>query len=35
MGDYHATLDRASLPSYPVTWGEIAGRSGQLILQPD
>jgi undecaprenyl phosphate-alpha-L-ara4FN deformylase len=35
MGDYHATLDRDTLPSYPVTWGEIAGRSGQLIVQPD
>ena len=35
MGDYHATLDPESLPSYPVTWGEIAGRSGQLIVQPD
>ncbi|MCP3721673.1 polysaccharide deacetylase family protein [Paraburkholderia sp. CNPSo 3272] len=35
MGDYHATLDPDSLPSYPVTWGEIAGRSGQLIVQPD
>ncbi|WP_333992764.1 polysaccharide deacetylase family protein [Burkholderia orbicola] len=35
MGDYHATLDRDSLPSYPVTWGEIPGRSGELIVQPD
>lgn len=35
MGDYHATLDTASLPSYPVEWGEIPGRSGQLIVQPD
>ncbi|MFC5428169.1 polysaccharide deacetylase family protein [Paraburkholderia denitrificans] len=35
MGDYHAALDLESLPSYPVTWGEIEGRSGQLIVQPD
>jgi undecaprenyl phosphate-alpha-L-ara4FN deformylase len=34
MGDYHATLDRASLPTYPVAWGEIPGRAGELILQP-
>jgi undecaprenyl phosphate-alpha-L-ara4FN deformylase len=34
MGDYHATLDRDTLPSYPVTWGEIPGRSGELIVQP-
>jgi hypothetical protein len=35
MGDYHATLDRATLPTYPVAWGEIPGRAGELILQPD
>ncbi|AJX70024.1 polysaccharide deacetylase family protein [Burkholderia pseudomallei] len=35
MGDYYATLDRAALPSYPVAWGEIPGRSGELIVQPD
>jgi peptidoglycan/xylan/chitin deacetylase (PgdA/CDA1 family) len=34
MGDYYATLDRSTLPSYPVTWGEIPGRSGELIVQP-
>jgi hypothetical protein len=34
MGDYHAALDRASLPTYPVTWGEIPGRAGELIVQP-
>jgi peptidoglycan/xylan/chitin deacetylase (PgdA/CDA1 family) len=34
MGDYHAALDRDTLPSYPVTWGEIPGRSGELIIQP-
>ena len=35
MGDYHAALDRDLLPSYPVTWGAIPGRSGELIVQPD
>lgn len=35
LGDYHATLDPTTLPSYPVTWGEIPGRSGELIVQPD
>lgn len=35
MGDYHAALDHESLPSYPVSWGEIPGRSGELIVQPD
>jgi len=34
MGDYYASLDLDSLPSYPVTWGEIHGRSGALIVQP-
>lgn len=34
MADYHAMLDRDALPSYPVTWGEIPGRAGQLIVQP-
>ncbi|HEV3105170.1 MAG TPA: polysaccharide deacetylase family protein [Trinickia sp.] len=35
MGDCYAALDRDLLPSYPVAWGEIPGRSGQLIVQPD
>jgi undecaprenyl phosphate-alpha-L-ara4FN deformylase len=35
MGDYHAALDHDTLPSYPVAWGEIPGRSGDLIVQPD
>ncbi|KMY85600.1 Polymyxin resistance protein PmrJ, putative deacetylase [Candidatus Paraburkholderia calva] len=34
MGDYHATLDRSTLPTYHVTWGEIPGRAGELIVQP-
>jgi peptidoglycan/xylan/chitin deacetylase (PgdA/CDA1 family) len=35
MEDYYATLDPAALPSYRVAWGEIPGRSGPLIVQPD
>ncbi|WP_153100431.1 polysaccharide deacetylase family protein [Paraburkholderia hayleyella] len=34
MGDYHATLNRETLPAYPVAWGEIPGRAGELIVQP-
>jgi undecaprenyl phosphate-alpha-L-ara4FN deformylase len=34
MSDYYASLDLDSLPSYPVAWGEIEGRSGSLIVQP-
>jgi hypothetical protein len=33
MADYHAALDLDSLPSYPVEWGEIPGRAGELIVQ--
>lgn len=35
MADYYATLDLDSLPSYPVAWGEVPGRAGELIIQPD
>ena len=34
MGDYYASLDLDSLPSHSVSWGEILGRSGDLIIQP-
>lgn len=33
MGQYYETLDLASLPAHPVVWGEIPGRSGDLILE--
>lgn len=33
MGDYYATLDLARVPACPVAWGEVPGRSGQLIVQ--
>ena len=32
MGDYRQLLDVASLPLYPVKWGELPGRSGQLFM---
>jgi undecaprenyl phosphate-alpha-L-ara4FN deformylase len=35
MADYYATLDPTTLPSYRVAWGEIPGRAGSLIIQPD
>ncbi len=33
MGQYYETLDLAALPAHPVVWGEIPGRSGDLILE--
>lgn len=32
MGDYHATLTQQMLPVHPFAWGEIPGRSGELIV---
>ena len=32
MGEYYQQLDVASLPLYPVQWGELPGRSGELIM---
>lgn len=34
MADYYAALDIASLPARPFVWGEIPGRSGELMVQP-
>jgi hypothetical protein len=34
MGTFYRHLDRASVPTAPVTWGAIEGRSGELIIQP-
>lgn len=34
LGEYHATLAQDALPSYPVAWGQVSGRSGELITQP-
>lgn len=34
MMDYYQKVKSMSLPTYPVTWGELPGRSGQLIVQP-
>lgn len=32
MGDYHETLAQQMLPIHPFAWGEIPGRSGELIV---
>ncbi|HJV51677.1 MAG TPA: polysaccharide deacetylase family protein [Noviherbaspirillum sp.] len=34
MADYYEKVKNISLPSCPVTWGELPGRSGELIVQP-
>lgn len=33
MAGYHQQVKDAELPVHPVTWGELPGRSGQLIVQ--
>ena len=33
MGDYHRQIKDAELPVHPVAWGELPGRSGELIVQ--
>jgi undecaprenyl phosphate-alpha-L-ara4FN deformylase len=33
MADYHQKVQHQSLPVCPITWGELPGRSGQLIVQ--
>jgi undecaprenyl phosphate-alpha-L-ara4FN deformylase len=33
MADYHQRIKDAELPVLPVTWGELPGRSGELIVQ--
>ncbi|MFJ4290749.1 polysaccharide deacetylase family protein [Cupriavidus sp. NPDC089707] len=35
MAVWYRGLDRSGLPELPVTWGEIPGRSGELIVQPE
>lgn len=32
MADYYAKIKDAPLPEYPVQWGEVPGRSGELIV---
>ncbi|HZX27997.1 MAG TPA: polysaccharide deacetylase family protein [Telluria sp.] len=32
MADYHATLQDQPLPEFPVQWGQLPGRSGDLIV---
>ena len=33
MHDYHRSLDSGSIARHELTWGEVAGRSGQLAAQ--
>jgi undecaprenyl phosphate-alpha-L-ara4FN deformylase len=33
MHDYHRSLDARAIPRHELTWGEVAGRSGQLAVQ--
>lgn len=35
MGDYHRQIGNAELPALPVTWGQLPGRSGELIVQAE
>jgi hypothetical protein len=32
LADSHAELGNTALPSRPLTWGRVAGRSGELLL---
>jgi hypothetical protein len=32
MADYHAQIAGADLPLRPMRWGELPGRSGELIV---
>lgn len=34
LADYYATLTPDTVPEAPITWGSVAGRSGELIIQP-
>lgn len=34
MADYHQKVKHLPLPVYPMQWGELPGRSGELIIQP-
>jgi peptidoglycan/xylan/chitin deacetylase (PgdA/CDA1 family) len=33
MADYHQKVKNEPLPTCPVSWGELPGRSGELIIQ--
>jgi peptidoglycan/xylan/chitin deacetylase (PgdA/CDA1 family) len=33
MGDYYQTIKNDILPTQPIVWGELPGRSGDMILQ--
>jgi hypothetical protein len=33
MADYYQKIQHSTVPVIPITWGELPGRSGQLIVQ--
>jgi peptidoglycan/xylan/chitin deacetylase (PgdA/CDA1 family) len=33
MADYHQKVQHLAMPVCPITWGELPGRSGQLMVQ--
>ena len=33
MSDYYEKVKERPLPEYPISWGEVPGRSGELIVQ--
>ena len=33
MGDYYQSIQNDVLPILPISWGELPGRSGDMILQ--
>lgn len=34
MGDYHQKVNGHTLPVKPIQWGQLPGRSGELIVEP-
>ena len=35
LEDQAATLTRAELRRYPLAWGHVPGRSGEVVIQPN
>jgi hypothetical protein len=33
MGDYYQSIKNDVLPILPIAWGELPGRSGEMIVQ--
>ncbi|MDP5008155.1 MAG: xylanase, partial [Glaciimonas sp.] len=34
MEDYYQQVKNQTLPTLPLTWAELPGRSGEMIMQP-